>query len=67
VSEDFVNPTTYQITVKLFSGKVLTYHRVRSYTSKDGLITFQDAKTGLTKSFPSANVEIEEEARGYTS
>ena len=50
----------YTIRVRTLGGNILTFTRVVSFTTSNGLITFKDTKTGKVKMFAVANCEIEE-------
>lgn len=50
----------YKIQVKTVRNDILKYNDVESYQVIDGFVVFKDAKTGRTKRFACANVEIDE-------
>lgn len=49
----------YKIRVKTLDDKILTFHGVKEYISRDGFIRFIDEKTGLLKVFSTSACEIE--------
>jgi prepilin-type processing-associated H-X9-DG protein len=55
--------TNTRITVKTIQGDILTFKNVSNLTMGDGHVSFIDAKTGIKKSFPVENCEIEEMPR----
>ena len=54
----------YRIRAKTLEGRILTYHHVKEYTAKEGLISFIDNKTKKTRIYPASSVEIEPEYEG---
>ena len=53
----------YKIRVKSIEGSILTFTKVKEYSTQDGLIEFIDSFNGKTKIFSTLQCEIEEEER----
>ena len=49
----------FRIRVKTLEGRILTYHRVKKYSTENGFIQFIDEKTRHKKIYPVSNCEIE--------
>jgi len=50
----------YRIRVETFKGNILIFSEVEGYEKIAGSIQFTDSKTGLERSYPIKNCEIEE-------